>query len=100
MFSFREFYFRLYGLFNWEYTRTQFLLSVSRNQYDITLAGYRNGKSATDPALILNIIINISFPHIFGGLFLSVLFGSLLSTIVHLLLEKMEAKICALHCFL
>ena len=51
MFSFREFYFRLLGLFDWGYTRMQFPLSVSRNRYDFTLAGYGNGKSATDPAL-------------------------------------------------
>ena len=51
MSAFRESYFRLVGLFDWVYARTQFLLSVSRNQYGFTLAGYRNGKSATDPAL-------------------------------------------------
>ena len=48
MFSFQESYFRLVGLFDWGYARTQFL-SLSRNQYGITLAGYRNGQSATDP---------------------------------------------------
>ena len=52
MFSFRESYFRLVGLFDWGYARTQFVLSVSRNRYGFTLAGYRNEKSATDPALI------------------------------------------------
>ena len=52
MFSFRKFHFRLVGLFVWGYAGTQFLLSVSRNQYGFTLAGYRNEKSATDPALI------------------------------------------------
>ena len=52
MFSFRETYFQLVGLFDWGYARTQFLLSVSRNRYGFTLAGYRNGKSATDPALL------------------------------------------------
>ena len=51
MFSFRETYFRLVDLFDWEYARTQFLLSVSRNRYSFALAGYRNEKSATDPAL-------------------------------------------------
>ena len=55
MFSFRESYFRLVGLFNWGYTRTQFLLSVSRNRYGFTLAGYRNGKYATDSALDLTV---------------------------------------------
>ena len=53
MFSFRETYFWLVGLFDWEYARTQFLLSVSRNRYGDTLAGYRNEKSATDPALVI-----------------------------------------------
>ena len=52
MFSFRETYFRLVDLFDWEYARTQFLLSVSRNRYGFALAGYRNEKSATDPALL------------------------------------------------
>ena len=52
MFSFRESYFRLMGLFDWGYARMQFLLLVSRNRYGFTLAGYRYGKSATDPALI------------------------------------------------
>ena len=52
MFSFRETYFRLVGIFDWEYARTQFLLSVSRNRYGFTLAGYRNEKYATDPALL------------------------------------------------
>ena len=51
MFSFRETYFQLVGLFDWGYARTQFLLSVSRNQYGFTLARYRNEKYATDPAL-------------------------------------------------
>ena len=51
MFSFRESYFRLVGPFDWGYSRTQFLLSVSWNRYAFTLAGYRNEKSATDPAL-------------------------------------------------
>ena len=55
MFSFRESYFRLVGLFDWVYARTKFLLSVSRNRYDFTLAGYRNEKSATDPALVLDV---------------------------------------------
>ena len=50
MFSFRETYFRLVGLFDWGYARTQFLLSVSRNRYGFTLARYRNEKYATDPA--------------------------------------------------
>ena len=53
MFSFHETYFRWVGLFDWEYARTQFLLSVSRNRYGFTLSGYRNEKSATDPALLL-----------------------------------------------
>ena len=53
MFSFRETYFRLEGLFDWGYARTQFLLSVSRNRYGFTLARYRNEKSATDPALVI-----------------------------------------------
>ena len=52
MFSFRETYFRWVGLLDWKYARTQFLLSVSRNRYGFTLAGYRNEKSATDPALV------------------------------------------------
>ena len=51
MFSFRESYFRLVGLFDWGYARMQFVLSVSRNRYIFTLAGYRNEKSATDPSL-------------------------------------------------
>ena len=55
MFSFRETYFRLVGLFDWGYARTQFLLSVSRNRYGFTLARYRNEKYATDPALILRV---------------------------------------------
>ena len=54
MFSFRETYFRLVGLFDWGYARTQFLLSVSRNRYGFTLARYRNEKYATDPALLTN----------------------------------------------
>ena len=54
MFSFRESYFRLVGLFDWGYPRTQFLLLVSRNRYGFTLAGYRNEKYATDPALLLS----------------------------------------------
>ena len=53
MFSFRETYFRLVDLFDWEYARTQFLLSVSQNRYGFALAGYRNEKSATDPALVI-----------------------------------------------
>ena len=57
MFSFRETYFRWVGLFDWEYARTQFLLSVSRNRYGFTLAGYRNEKSATDPALVSMLLI-------------------------------------------
>ena len=52
MFSFRETHFWLVGIFDWEYARTQFLLSVSRNWYGFTLAGYRNEKYATDPALL------------------------------------------------
>ena len=56
MFSFRESYFRLVGLFDWGYTRTQFLLLVSQNQYGFTLAGYQNEKSATDPALLLIVL--------------------------------------------
>ena len=52
MFSFRETYFRLVGLFDWGCARTQFLLLVSRNRYGFTLAGYQNEKSATEPALI------------------------------------------------
>ena len=51
MFSYRESYFQLVGLFDWVYATTQFLPWVSRNRYGFTLAGYRNGKSATDPAL-------------------------------------------------
>ena len=54
MFSFRESYFRLVGPFDWGYSRRQFLLSVSRNGYVFTLAGYWNEKSATDPALFAN----------------------------------------------
>ena len=38
------------GLFDWGYARTQ-LFSTSQNQYSFTLAGYGNGKSATNPAL-------------------------------------------------
>ena len=56
MFSFRETYFRLVGLFDWEYARTQFLLSVSRNRYGFTLAGYQNEKSDTDPALFITYV--------------------------------------------
>ena len=52
VFSFRETYFRLVGLFDWGYARTQFLLSVSRNRYGFTLARYQNEKYATDPALL------------------------------------------------
>ena len=51
MFSFRESYFRLVGLFGCGYSRTQFLLSVFRNRYVFSLAGYRHEKYATDPAL-------------------------------------------------
>ena len=51
MFSFRETNFRLVDLFDWEYARMQFLLSVSRNRYGFALVGYRKEKSATDPAL-------------------------------------------------
>ena len=53
MFSFRKSYFRLVGLFDWGYTGTKFILSVSWNRYGFTLAGYRYGKSATDPALLI-----------------------------------------------
>ena len=53
MLSFRVSSFRLVGLFDWRYARMQFLFSVSRNRYGFTLAGYRNEKSATDPALVL-----------------------------------------------
>ena len=35
-----------------EHTRTQFLLSISRNRCGFSLVGYRNGKSATAPALV------------------------------------------------
>ena len=72
MFSFRETYFQLVGLFDWGYARTQFLLSVSRNRYGFTLAGYRNEKSATDPALVHNVFFlkfYILFPAIFFRLF-------------------------------
>ena len=58
IFSFRESYFRLVGLFDLGYARTQFLLSVSRNRYGFTLAGYRNEKFVTDPALIRIILMN------------------------------------------
>ena len=64
MFSFRETYFRLVDLFDWEYTRMQFLLPVSRNRYGFALAGYRNEKSATDPAL-LYILLQCKHPIIF-----------------------------------
>ena len=53
MFSFHESYLRLVGLFDWGYTKTQFLLSVFPNRYGFTLAGYQNEKSATNPALVL-----------------------------------------------
>ena len=56
MFSFHETYVRLVGLFDWGYARTQFLLSVSQNRYGFTLAGYRNEKSATDPALLVRVL--------------------------------------------
>ena len=58
MFSFRESYFRLVGLFDWGYTRTQFFLSVSWNRYVFILVGYRNEKFATDPARIFGAIWN------------------------------------------
>ena len=58
MFSFRESYFRLVGLFDWGYARTQCPVSVSRNRYGFTLAGYQHGKSATDPGLVKIIICN------------------------------------------
>ena len=58
MFSFHKTYFRLVGLFDWGYARTQFFLSVSRNRYGFTLARYRNEKYATDPALV--IVYNMS----------------------------------------
>ena len=61
MFSFRETNFRLVELFDWEYARMQFLLSVSRNRYSFALAGYRNEKSATDPALNLTVVFNSKF---------------------------------------
>ena len=60
MFSFRESYFRLVGLFNWVYARTKFLLLVSRNRYGFTLAGYRNEKYAADPALKNIYLCNIA----------------------------------------
>ena len=60
MFSFRKSNFRLVGLFDWVYARTKFILSVSRNRYGFTLAGYRNEKYATDPALIVLQIANFS----------------------------------------
>ena len=63
MFSFRETYFRLVGLFDRGCARTQFLLSVSRNRYGFTLAGYRNEKSATDHALVNSLSISISIEH-------------------------------------
>ena len=58
MFSFCESYFRLVGLFDWGYSTTQFVLSVSWNWYGFTLAGYRNEKSATDPALLKSAYYN------------------------------------------
>ena len=58
MFSFPESYFRLVGLFDWGYARTQILLSVSWNRYIFTLAGYRNEKSATEPALQATELLN------------------------------------------
>ena len=57
-FSFRESYFRLGGLFDWGYGRTQFVLSVSQNRYGFTLAGYQNEKSVTDPALIYSVTVH------------------------------------------
>ena len=56
MFCFLPFYFQLVGLFDWGYVRTQFF-SVSRNRYGFILAGYQNGKSATDPALSISTLI-------------------------------------------
>ena len=56
MFSFRESYFRLVGSFDWVYAKTKLILSVSRNRYGFTLAGYRNEKYATDPALDLTVV--------------------------------------------
>ena len=64
MFTFRESYFQLVGLFDWVYARTQFLLSVSRNRYGFILAGYRNEKSATDPALLLNNSVNFTILYV------------------------------------
>ena len=62
MFSFCETYFRLVGVFHWEYAGTQFLFSVSQNQYGFTLAGYQNEKSATDHALVCCLFFNY-LPH-------------------------------------
>ena len=64
MFSFCKLYFHLLGLFDWEYTKTQFLLSVSRNRYDFTLVRYRNGKSVTDHALFVNLLEVPIFAHL------------------------------------
>ena len=61
MFSFCKSYFRLVGLFDWGYTRTKFILLVSWNRYGFTLAGYQNGKSATDPALPVLPNLSVTF---------------------------------------
>ena len=56
MFWCHEVYVRLVGLFDWGNARTQ-IFSVSRNRYSFTLAGYRNGKSGTAPALVLFVLL-------------------------------------------
>ena len=59
MFSFHESYFRLVGLFDCGYTKTQFFLSVCPNRYVFVLAGYRTEKYATDPALFYMYFLSV-----------------------------------------
>ena len=84
MFSFRESYFRLVSPFNWGYARTQFL-SVPRNRYSFILVGYRNGKSATDYALIEGFATLAGEPRFLVTLLFSLLFSVFMSFILLLL---------------
>ena len=64
MFSFHETYFRLVGIFDWEYARTQFLLSVSQNQYGFTLATEMKNMLPTLPLFKPSPLHFIKSPHI------------------------------------
>ena len=105
MFSFRKSYFRLVGLFDWRYARTQFFLSVSRNRYGFILAGYRNEKSATDPALQFRehtalCISPMQFVrHIFTDIYSFLLIFIILHTVSSKILEKYQDILHTFPCY-